>query len=186
MFVQPRKTLIFAILATSAGVPSGAAQAQSLPWSVTGAGCVPTGQTAAGIGTFNSAGDAKFPAGRLGEIILTCPVPSSIARATGLAVTYRDTDGRGTAVRLRAALRQKVLETGAVSDVSGAVFDSNAFDAASANVRRSVQIANPCNGTVFQFDHSKFTYYVQVNMDKRIATQDVLLASVDLGSNVIC
>jgi hypothetical protein len=184
--ITPRTALSLTLLAAAAGLPSGGAHAQSMPWSMAGAGCVPAGQTAAGVGTFTSAGDVKFAAGRLGQIILTCPVSSGIARATGLSVTYRDTDGRGTAVRLRAALRQKVLDTGAVSDVSGAVFDSNAFDPTTANARRPVLIGNPCNGQVFQFDHTRFTYYVQVNMDKRVATQDVLLASVDLGSNVIC
>src|SRR4051812_1789899 len=61
-------------LTAAIGMSPGPAQAQTPTWSITGAGCVPTGQTAAGTGTFNSAGDVAFPAGRLGEIIVTCPV----------------------------------------------------------------------------------------------------------------
>lgn len=178
-------SICLSALTLSPAVAPARAQPPS-SWSLTGAGCVPTGQTASSIGTFNSAGDSKFVAGRTGEIILTCPVPSSIAGAVSIAVTYRDTDGPGNVVRLRAALRQKVLATGGVSDVSGAAIDSNSFAAASANVRRSNLIGAPCTNGAFKFDHDRFTYYVQVNMTKRAVTQDVLLASVDLGTSLIC
>ncbi|HST36234.1 MAG TPA: hypothetical protein VLK25_06355 [Allosphingosinicella sp.] len=165
--------------------PASAA-AQTTRWSVTGAGCVPTGQTAASPGTFNSAGDAKFPAGRLGEIILTCPIPSSLSSASRLGVTYRDTDGRGTGVQVRAVLRQKSLDSGSVSDI-GLPFDSNDFEPAAQNVRRFAQIANVCNtNRPFVFDHTNFTYYIQVNMSKRRRDQDALVASVDLGPIPIC
>lgn len=165
--------------------PPAQAQAPS-SWSVTGAGCVPAGQTASGIGTFNSAGDSKFAAGRTGEIILTCPIPSSVPGAVSIAATYRDTDGPGNVVRLRAVLRQKVLDTGAVADVGGAAIDSNSFPAASANVRRSSLIGAPCTNGGVRFDHDRFTYYIQVNMTKRSISQDVLLASVDLATRLIC
>lgn len=166
-------------------MPASAA-AQTTRWSITGAGCVPTGQTAASPGTFNSAGDSKFPAGRLGEIILTCPIPSSLSSASLLGVTYRDTDGRGTAVQVQAVLRQKSLNSGSVSNI-GLPFDSNGFDPAVQNVRRFAQIADFCNtDRPFVFDHTNFTYYVQVNMIKRRRDQDALLASVDLGPSQIC
>src|SRR4051812_28920389 len=163
------------------------AQAQTAAWSITGAACVPTGQTSAGVGTFNSAGEAGFPAGRVGEIIVTCPVPPGIARATSLLITYRDTDGMGTVVGLRAALRQKNLATGAVADV-GRTLDSNGFVALAgpnAAVRRGVALGYTCVKP-FIFDHSRFAYYVQVNMIRRGTAQDALLASVELGSSVLC
>jgi hypothetical protein len=176
-----------------AGLAPAPAGAQASTWSVTGAGCVPTGQTISGIGTFNSAGDSKFPtATAVGEIILTCPVPHSVAIATHLSVTYRDSDGPGNGVRLRAVLREKSLENGGVRDVAGvlggAVFDSNAFPpaAAPATVRRSVQFANACSQRAFTFDHGRFTYYIQVNMTKRTRMPEVLLASVDLSAVTLC
>lgn len=173
------------LLGCASLVPASAA-AQTTQWSVTGAGCVPTGQTATSPGTFNSAGDSKFPAGQLGEIILTCPVPSSLASASVMGVTYRDTDGRGAAVQVRAVLRQKSLDTGGVSDI-GLPFDSNGLQPAAQTVRRSAQIANVCNtNRPFVFDHARFTYYVQVNMTKRRGDQDALLASVDLGPVTVC
>jgi hypothetical protein len=174
------------LLAAATGISADPAQAQTQTptWSITGAGCVPTGQTAAGPGTFNSAGDAGFPAGRLGEIIVTCPVPSSIAGATSMAITYRDTDGRANGVRLRATLRQKVLATGAVSDVAGATFDSNGFPGGSANARRFAVIGSPCSG--IRFDHDRFTYYIQVNMNRISSPQTVLLVSTELRNDLIC
>lgn len=175
----PAVGLLVLLSAGLAGIPTDPAQAQSPNWSITGAGCVPTGQTAAGAGTFNSAGDAGFPAGRLGEIIMTCPVPSSIAGASSLGITYRDTDGRANEVRLRATLRQKLLETGAVSDVAGASFDSNGFPGGSANVRRFAVIGTSCTG--ISLDHSRFAYYVQINMTRSSSTQNVLLVSTQLG-----
>lgn len=181
------RALLAALAIAASGIGAEPAQAQVLNWSLTGAGCVPTGQTAAGTGTFNSAGDAKFAAGRLGEIIVTCPVPSSIPSASVMSITYRDTDGPGTVVQVRAALRQKSLDTGAVADVPAATFNSNGFPAAAGNVRRFVQIANVCNTNVpFNFDHARFTYYIQVNMTKRANSQDVLLASVHLGPTQVC
>lgn len=155
-------------------------------WSVAGAGCVPTGQTASGSGTFNSAGDSKFAAGRTGEIILTCPVPSSLARAVIFAMTYRDPDGPSPQTRVRAVLRQKELQTGAVSDVSWALLDSGTFPPAATNKRVSTQFPRACQGAAFTFDHARFTYYIQVNMARQVATGDVLLASVDLSNQLIC
>lgn len=182
-----RTNKLLALLAVAvAGLAPVPAAAQVTTWSVAGAGCVPTGQTIAGIGTFNSAGDAKFPGASLGEIILTCPVPSSLRSATHLAVTYRDSDGPGSVVVLHAALRRKRLDVGGAQDVPGAVFDSNSFPVATANVRRSVQFANACNGNPFVFDHDRFTYYVQVNMIRRRPGAEVLLSSVDLSGTSIC
>jgi hypothetical protein len=175
----PAVGLLVFLSAGAAGIAADPAQAQSPNWSITGAGCVPTGQTAAGAGTFNSAGDAGFPAGRVGEIIVTCPIPSSIAGASSMGITYRDTDGRANGVRLRATLRQKLLEIGAVSDVAGATFDSNGFAGGSANVRRFAVIGASCTG--ISFDHSRFTYYIQVNMTRSSASQNVLLVSTELG-----
>lgn len=107
-----------ALLAVAVSVWAPApASAQVSTWSVTGAGCVPTGQTISGIGTFNPAGDVKFPGAGIGEIIVTCPVPSSLPSATHLAVTYRDSDGPRSAVLLRAVLRRKRLDVGGAQDV---------------------------------------------------------------------
>ena len=181
------QSICIAALTVSALAAAAPARAQTpASWSVAGAGCVPTGQTASGVGTFNSAGDSKFAAGRTGEIILTCPVPSSLPKALSFAMTYRDPDGSGEATRVRAVLRQKDLQTGAVSDVAWARLDSAAFPAAAANRRVSTLFPRACHGAVFTFDHARFTYYVQVNMSRQRATGDVLLASVDLGSQLIC
>jgi hypothetical protein len=155
-------------------------------WSLAGAGCVPTGQTASSIGTFNSAGDAKFAAGKAGEIILTCPVPSSIVRVRIFAMTYRDPDGQGPATRVRAVLRQKELSNGAVSDVAWARLDSGALPPAPANKRVTAVAPGACNNAPFTFDHTNFTYYIQVNMRRLAANGDVLLASVDLGNQLFC
>ncbi len=174
--------MAFAILAT---VPATPANAHPTDWSMAGAACVPTGQTASGPGTFNSAGDVGFPAGRIGEIIVTCPVPATIVTAAVLNVTYRDGDGPGNAVRVVAALRQKSLENGTASTVSGAQLDSNAFPTVTNYARKSVTIGAPCT-TIFKFDHARFTYYVQVNIRKADTASQVLLASVDLSNNVIC
>src|ERR1044072_6921517 len=86
MRTTPLLALSAIIVAGLAPAPAGA---QSAAWSVTGAGCVPTGQTAAGPGTFNSAGDAGLPAGRGGESILTCPVPPTVGRVRGLSGSHR-------------------------------------------------------------------------------------------------
>jgi hypothetical protein len=178
--------LLALLVVTVSFLAPAPASAQVSTWSVTGAGCVPTGQTISGIGTFNSAGDVKFPGVGVGEIIVTCPVPSSLSSATHLSVTYRDSDGAGSAVLLRAVLRRKRLDVGGAQDVPGAVFDSNGFAAANANVRRSVQFANACNGNPFVFDHARFTYYVQVNMIRRRPGVEVLLSSVDLAGTSFC
>jgi hypothetical protein len=179
--------LLAMVAIAGSGFAFDAARAQTSytsSWSMTGAACVPTGQTISGIGTFNSAGDAKFPAGRLGEIILTCQIAPTVRRANFMLVTYRDTDGRAQQVQLRAALRRKELETGAVADVPSAVFDSNTLPASAGNVRRGAPLVSCSQG--FIFDHSRFTYYVQVNMTKRSNAQEVLLSSVEVGTETFC
>jgi len=150
-----------------------------------GAACVPTGQTASGVGTFNSAGDVGLPAGKLGEVIVTCPVAATIVTAAFLKMTYRDTDGPAGGVQLIAALRQKRLDNGSVSTVPGAQISSNAFPAVASYAHQSVPIGAPCT-SIFKFDHAHFTYYVQVNIRKTNAAAQGLLASVDLANDLIC
>jgi len=175
---------ISALLAT---VPIAPASAHPTNWSMAGAACVPTGQTASSVGTFSSAGDVGFPAGKLGEIIVTCPVAATIVTAAFLKMTYRDTDGPGGGVQLIAALRQKSLDNGSVSTVPGAQISSNAFPAVTSTsyVHRNVPIGAPCT-SIFKFDHAHFTYYVQVNIRKTNAAAQGLLASVDLANDIIC
>ncbi len=187
MMVSRTGKLIAILVVAGAGLEPDSAQAQTAVWSMAGAACVPTGQTSAGVGTFNSAGEVSFPAGQTGEIIVTCPVSPGVARAASLVVTYRDTDRTRQAVGLRAVLRQKNLATGGVTDV-GLTLDSNGFAALApptAKVRRGVALRTPCT-SAFVFDHTRFAYYVQVNMIKQTIAQDVLLASVELGSSVVC
>ena len=174
------------ILVVTAAMTTAPAIAHPTTWSMAGAACVPAGQTASSVGTFNSAGDVGFAAGRTGEIIVTCPVHSSIVSATGLSLTYRDTDGQANGVRITAALRQKNLENGSVSNVLNNSFDSNAFPAVANYARNGILIGNPCNNVRFNFDHARFTYYVQVNIRKTSTSAQVLLASAELTSNLIC
>lgn len=187
MLTVRTKAVLTVLAAAACSLPAHQAQAQAQPraWSIAGAGCVPTGQTASSVGTFNSAGDSKFAVGRTGEIILTCPVPSSLPGALSFSMTYRDPDGPRGATRVRAVLRQKELLTGAVSDVAWARLDSNNFAPAPANVRATASVPVPCR-TGFTFDHDRFTYYIQVNMERRAVTGDVLIASVDLSNFIIC
>ena len=182
-------SIFLSALTLSPTLAPAPAQAQAQPpstWSVAGAGCVPTGQTASSVGTFNSAGDSKFAAGRTGEIILTCPVPSSLPRAVIFAMTYRDPDGPGLRTRVRAVLRQKELASGAVSDVAWARLDSGTSTPGATNKQVSTAVPQACSGAAFQFDHAHFTYYVQVNMTRQAANGDVLLASVDFSNLLVC
>jgi len=182
---HPSTKFIASISALLATVPIAPASAHPTNWSMAGAACVPTGQTASGVGTFNSAGDVGLPAGKLGEVIVTCPVAATIVTAAFLKMTYRDTDGPAGGVQLIAALRQKRLDNGSVSTVPGAQISSNAFPAVASYAHQSVPIGAPCT-SIFKFDHAHFTYYVQVNIRKTNAAAQGLLASVDLANDLIC
>lgn len=163
------------------------ARAQVNTWSIAGAGCVPTGQTTAGSLIFNSAGDVSFAAGKTGEIIVTCPVPDFIDSAVGMTVLYRDSDGAGTLVNVQANLRKKDLLTGQASN-AGALFNSNSGPASGATgyAVAGVLLGNPCNGSLFQFDHNRYAYYVQINMKRSNTTQGAIFGSVKLGNDLIC
>jgi hypothetical protein len=103
-----------------------------------------------------------------------------------MAITYRDTDGGGNGVVLRAALRQKELETGAVSTISGVVLNSNSSSIRN-NVRRSVPFQNFCSaGDLFLFNHHRFTYYIQVNMIRSRRDHEVILISAELRTFGSC
>ena len=163
---------LFAMLCAS----TAAAQTS---YSVVGAGCVPTGQTSAAQTHFDTAGDVAFAAGKVGEIIVTCPVPQSLISATKLSVTFRDTDGRDAAARVSASLRQKDLLTARASNVGTAKVDSNLQDATSSYASMTANIGTSGCGE-FTFDHSRFAYYVQVNLKRTNASAQAILASVRL------
>ena len=182
--------LIAIFLAISASALATPAAAQTIGgWSMAGAACVPTGQTATSVGTFNSAGDVGFQASKTGEVIVTCPVSASVAQARLLGVTYRDPDGQENGVRISAALRQKNLDTGNVSTVFNANFDSNAFAPVTGYAHHSVPLVSDsaiCHGGPFVFDHVHNAYYVQVNIRRSSPTAQALLASVDLNLAPTC
>jgi hypothetical protein len=161
--------------------------AQVNTWSIVGAGCVPTGQTSAGALTFNSAGDVSFATGKIGEIIVTCPVPDFIDSAVGMTVVYRDSDGAGTLVNVQANLRKKDLLTGQASN-AGAIFnsDSGPVSGTAGYAVAGVLLGNPCNGNLFHFDHNRYAYYVQINMKRSNTAQGAIFGSVKLGNDLIC
>ena len=80
-------------------------------YGVTMAACVPTGQTSAHSLLFNSAGEASFRDGGFGEIILTCPIPNTLARITRMTVRYKDDGGRAAGSQVVTALRQKRMSS---------------------------------------------------------------------------
>jgi hypothetical protein len=170
------------LLSVALAGASSVACAQS-SYAVIGAGCVPTGQTSNAAVSFNSAGDTGFAATKIGEIILTCPVPSTLTAASSLAITFRDTDGSGGSARVLAVLRQKDLATGAVSDVGIARVDSNRSSAVAQYATAKANIANGGCGN-FTFDHDRMAYYVQVNITRTQTTAQPLLASVMLQTPV--
>jgi hypothetical protein len=161
--------------------------AQLNTWSVAGAGCVPTGQTSAQALNFNSAADVSFALGKTGEIILTCPVPDYIDSALSMTVVYRDSDAAGTLVTVQANLRKKDLLTGQASN-AGALFNSNTGPASGATgyAVAGTILGNPCNGSVFHFDHNRYAYYVQINMKRTNTAQGAIFGSVKLGQDLIC
>jgi len=148
--------LKIAIALTMAVAPVTAVSAAGLDtfYGVNAAACVPTGQTSAQSMLFNSAADASFRAGGFGEIILTCPIPNTLARITKMTVV---------------ALRQKRyvfngISTGvdaAPSTISEA--DTNAFvpPIVSPQGYRDFQ---KNVGPTLTFDHRRFFYYLQINM----------------------
>jgi hypothetical protein len=175
-----KATLLVAALMSASSI----AAAQS-SYAVVGAGCVPTGQTSSAAVHFNSAGDTGFAATKVGEIILTCPVPQTLLTARSLEVIYRDTDGRAGGARVRASLRQKELITAVASNVGIASVDSNQHDAVAttAYAGMSANIASGGCGD-FTFDHDHMAYYVQVNITRSKATDQALFASVRLYTPV--
>jgi hypothetical protein len=151
--------------------------------STAGAACVPTGQTIAAATNFNSAGDAKFSATKVGQIILTCPVASTVVSASALGVTYRDADGPASGAQVTASLREKDLTSAAVRDVGIARLNSNSFPATSAYRTMWTNIAAGGCGE-FTFNHASKVYYIQVVLNRSTVTQEAIVASVSLSTPV--
>lgn len=175
-----KATLLGAALMSASSI----AAAQS-SFAVVGAGCVPTGQTSSAAVHFNSAGDTGFAATKVGEIILTCPVPQTLLMASDLEVIYRDTDGRAGVARIRATLRQKDLTTAIASNVGIASVDSNQHEAVAVTTYASMRAGIASGGCGdFTFDHARMAYYVQVNITRTKPTDQALFASVMLSTPV--
>jgi hypothetical protein len=152
-------------------------------WTSAGASCVPVGQTSSAHLVFNSAGDAGFAAGTIGEIILTCPVVSTIDLAHALSITYRDTDGSATGAIITAALRRKNLTTGSATTV-GTTINTNSGPVVTGYEVIGGVLANCTSAHVFDF--TNFAYYVQVNIRRTTTAQTPLFAGARLHSDVIC
>jgi hypothetical protein len=160
----------------------GSASANHLnSWAIAGAGCVPVGQTSSAHLVFNSAGDAGFAAGTVGEIILTCPVVPTIDSAYTLTITYRDTDGVGTGASITAALRRKSVTTGSVVTLSSV--DTNSGPVVT-NYGTMGTFLNSCNPLTFDFNN--YVYYVQINIRRTSTGQQPLFGAASLNFGGIC
>lgn len=172
------KTIFLALTAVLA--PANTLWAAGLDnfYGVNMAACVPTGQTSAQSLLFNSAGDASFRDGGFGEIILTCPIPSTLAQITLMTVRYKDDGVRGAGSQVVTALRQRrYVFNGLAEGVDAAPStiaetDSNAFVppvVSQQGYRDHQKNVLPTNGTL-TFNHRQFFYYIQVNMRRPAGT----------------
>jgi hypothetical protein len=150
-------------------------------WATAGAACVPVGQTSSAHLVFNSAGDAGFAAGTVGEIILTCPVVPTIDSAAALTITYRDTDGAGTGATIIAALRRKSLATGSVVTLGS--INTNTGPVVTGYGTLGT-VLNSCRA--LPFDFTNYVYYVQINLRRTSTVQQPLFGAASLNFNVIC
>lgn len=175
--------ICFGLAVAVATLPGAASANHPHSWTIAGASCVPVGQTTSSHLVFNSAADAGFAAGTIGEIILTCPVVSTIQLAHALSITYRDTDGSATGATITAALRRKDLATGSATTV-GTAINTNSGPVVTGYGRIGGFLANCTSGHVFDF--TRFAYYVQINIQRTTTAQTPLFAGVRLGSDVIC
>lgn len=174
-------TSLAAAVAVAFSVSGVAGAVSPDDWNTVGAGCVPVGQTSNAQKVFNSAGDAGFASGAVGEIILTCPVPPTISGANNLSITFRDQDGAGVNARVTAVLRRKSLTTAAVSSL-GSTIDSNKRPATATYATAGASIGS-CGGVAFDF--TRYAYYVQVNITRAVTAQGPLFATARL-SYAIC
>jgi hypothetical protein len=181
--LRKSSVICFGLAAAVAALPGAALAVPQESWTIAGAACVPTGQTSNDHLVFNSAGDAGFAAGTTGEIILTCPVFSTIELAHALTITYRDTDGSGAEAVIFAALRRKDLRTGAATTV-GTTIDTNTGPVVENYGTIGGILANCTSPHIFDF--TNFAYYVQINIRRTTAEQMPLFGGARLHSDVIC
>jgi hypothetical protein len=174
------KMMVGAFVTIAALSGSASAGYQNL-WSTAGAGCVPVGQTSSAHLVFNSAGDAGFVAGTVGEIILTCPVVPTVDSANALGITYRDTDGNGTGATIIAALRRKSIATASVMTLASINTDSQSV--VTGYARLGTLLGSGC--TPITFDFKNYVYYVQINIRRSSTVQQPLFASAILENNCI-
>ena len=165
------KTLLAATLALAPVTMLSAAGLDNFH-GVNMAACVPTGQTSAQSLLINSAAEASFRDGAAGEIILTCPIPNTLARITKMTVRYKDDGVRGAGSQVVTALRQKRYVfnaiTGGVDSAPSTIAeaDSNAFVSpivSPQGYRDHQKNVLSTNGTL-TFNHRRNFYYIQVNM----------------------
>lgn len=150
-------------------------------WAAAGASCVPVGQTSSAHLVFNSAGDAGFAAGTVGEVILTCPVVPTIDSASTLTITYRDTDGNGTGATIIAALRRKSVATGSVVTIG--TVNTNAGPVVTGYGTMGTFL-NSCSPLTFDF--TNYVYYVQINIRRTSTVQQPLFGAASLNFGGIC
>ena len=183
-----RKKLILAASLLLVPGSVGAAAPDNF-YGVAPAACVQTGQTAAQSIVFNSAGEASFRDGASGEIILTCPVPSSLSHAKTITVRYKDDGLLRAGTRVVFALRRKsYVFNGVTGDrdssaetISSVDSDLFASPIVSPQGYRDNQKNLTINNSDLTFDHRKFFYYIQINMTKPSnSAQPVTVAYVQL------
>jgi hypothetical protein len=176
--------LIRSIVAAAVGVfaAGGSATAiASTTWATVGAGCVPTGQTSHAHMQFQTAGRTGFASGKVGEIVLTCPITTPLSSASRLYLYYVDSDGASTGASVSALLRRVNRATGAVSNVplwneertqQIASLTSNHQGPASSWTRISRPLGEfQFGGPSHNFAFNDYFYYVQINMRRSSISQ---------------
>lgn len=169
--------LIRSLIAAAVGILTSAASASAFAattWATVGAGCVPTGQTSHAHLHFQTAGRTGFATGKVGEIVLTCPITAPLSAASRLYLYYIDSDGAGSGASVSAVLRRVDRASGAVTSVP---LWNEGLTQQIASLTSNLQgpattwshISRPMGqfhfgGVSHSFAFDGYFYYVQINM----------------------
>lgn len=184
----PGRSVLLFLMATLC-MPDVLGAGSDAAYSVAAAACVPTGQTLSQGLVLNSAGEATFKDGGVGEIILICPVPSTLVKARYLNLKYKDDQVLNDGAGIVAALRKKRID---MRDQSGVSMNPVVETVASVDSDQVVPI-HPSSqgyhdltdfllpsGKPLSFEHGRYFYYIQINMKRHRPEMPVIVAFASL------
>jgi len=166
--------ILFNLLAVQPSHMAEAQSASTIKWSINAMSCVPNGTTTQNNMVQTSNGNARFTAGKTGDIYLICPFSDGSLNGSTVTTIEMTLQSSGN-IKASAVLRKVLKLSGNVSNLLGVSRGPSCLGSSIYPYYTCTKISS-----LSTLDFDNYYYYVQVSLHRDSSGDDVRILGVTI------